>query len=123
MARQKNKEVTLFATTIILVLMAIAVAAVGAWNIWWFNQPTSEQPRSRLDLNAATVSELATLPGIDLSTAERIVSERPYNGPDDLVQKNIISQATYDKIREQIVAKQQSPRDRSGVERGIDMNH
>src|SRR5215831_14393518 len=106
MARQETKEVTLFATTIILVLMALAVAAVGAINVWWFNQPTFEQPRSRLDLNTATVRELATLPGIDLSTAERIVSERPYTGTDDLVQKTIMTQATYDKIKDHLVAKQ-----------------
>ena len=106
MARQKKKEVTLFATTIILVLMAVAVAAVGAINVWWFAQPPFELPRSPLDINTATVSELTTLPGIDLSTAERIVSERPYHGPEDLVQKNIISQASYNKIKDQIVATQ-----------------
>lgn len=89
-----------------IVVIALAVASVTAVNIWWFAQPTFEQPRSRLDINSATVSELATLPGIDLSTAERIVSERPYNGTDDLVQKNIITQSTYDKIKHQIVAKQ-----------------
>ena len=106
MPRQKKREVTFFATTIILVLMAVAAAAVGAINIWWFAQPPFELPHSPLDINTATVNELATLPGIDLSTAERIVSERPYTGTDDLVQKNIITQATYDKIKDHLVAKQ-----------------
>ena len=35
-----------------------------------------------------------------------IVSERPYNGINDLVQKNIITQTTFDKIKEQVGATQ-----------------
>ena len=90
----------------IVVVICLAMASVAGVNIWWFTQPTFEQPRSRQDINTATVSEIAALPGIDLSTAERIVSERPYNGTADLVQKNIITQTTYDKIKDQIVAEQ-----------------
>jgi len=104
MARQAQHNVTLFATTLILVLMAVAVAAVGAINVWWFQQPTFDPPRARLDLNTATVRELATLPGIDLSTAARMVSARPYTGPEDLVQKGILTPPTYERIKDQIEA-------------------
>jgi len=89
-----------------LVVLALGVASIGAWNIWWFTQPSIEQSRARLDINTATVSQLTALPGIDLATAERIVSERPYNETDDLVEKNILSQATYDKIKDRIGSKQ-----------------
>jgi len=34
-----------------------------------------------------------------------------------------IEEVTYDTIKDQTLAKQQSPRDRSGVGRGIEMNH
>jgi hypothetical protein len=34
-----------------------------------------------------------------------------------------IEETTYDKIKDQIVAKQKSPRDCSGLGRGIEMNH
>ena len=90
----------------IVVVICLAMASVAAVNIWWFTQPSFEQPHSRLDINTASVSELTALPGIDVSTAERIITERPYNGTDDLVQKNIITQTTYDKVKDQIVAKQ-----------------
>ena len=92
---------------VVLALIILATASVTAINIWWLDQPTVEGPGSRVDINTATLSELTRLPEIDLSTAERLISERPYTEKDDLVQKHIISQTTYDEIEDQIVAKQQ----------------
>ena len=94
----------------IIILIVLVTVAVTSFEVMWIAQPPFDQSLSPLNINTATVSELTALSGIDQSTAERIVSERPYNQKDDLVEKNIIAQTTYDKIKDQIVAKQAGAR-------------
>jgi competence protein ComEA len=59
-----------------------------------------------LDINSASVDELKTIPGIGDAYAKKIVDGRPYKRKDELVQKKVVPQGTYDKIKDQIVAKQ-----------------
>ena len=59
-----------------------------------------------LDLNSASKQELMTLSGIGDALSQKIIDGRPYARKDQLVSKNIIPQATYDKIKDQVIAKQ-----------------
>ena len=70
-----------------------------------------------IDINSASEEILAALPGIGAMHAADIAANRPYRAKRDLVRRGIVSEATYQTIRDQIIARQGSF-DEVGQEQG-----
>lgn len=71
--------------------------ADGVKEGWNRNQP--------VDVNNASKEQLQSLPGMSTEGAERIIEARPYGSASELVRRRVISQQEYDKIKDQITAK------------------
>ena len=59
-----------------------------------------------VDINTATTAELKMLPGVSDSDASKIIQGRPYTDKSQLVAKKVVSEPTYEKIKDHVVARQ-----------------
>jgi len=99
-------------TRLIALLVALVfVLGAGAAPAWAQAPAKPEQKappaakKEPLDINSASADELKTIKGIGEADAKKIVESRPYKTKDELVQKKVVPKATYDRIKDQIVAK------------------
>jgi competence protein ComEA len=73
---------------------ALAQGVREGWN--------RDQP---LDVNKASREQLLNLPGMSSAGADRIIATRPYSSASELASRHVISQTEYDKIKDQVTAK------------------
>ena len=59
-----------------------------------------------VDINTATAVELKGLPGVNDADSAKIIQGRPYADKNQLVSRHVVSEATFDKIKDHVVAKQ-----------------
>ena len=57
-----------------------------------------------VNINSASVQELDGLPGVGKTTADKIISNRPYEKIEALVEKRIVGQKVFEQIKDKIVA-------------------
>ena len=71
------------------------------------SRSTATAPKAGLvDINTATATELKGLSGVSDADTAKIIQGRPYADKNQLVSRHVVSEATYDKIKDHIVAKQ-----------------
>src|SRR5689334_4928261 len=104
----RKLAVTLLALVLCLSLGAGSALAQGKDAAKKASPPaaSTKQKSELIDINSASKQELMTLPGIGDAYSQKIIDNRPYRAKNELIQKKLIPQATYDKISGQIIAKQ-----------------
>lgn len=86
--------VTTFRAGLVLVFLVVLISGFGT------------RRGELIDINHAGIGELKSLPGIRDAYAAAIVRNRPYKNKAQLLSKQVIPEAVYEKIRARIIARQ-----------------
>jgi len=104
---RKQLARVLLAAFILVLGVSVAISQPPAKSPALSNPSAGAVPADKLlDINTATKAQLDALPGIGAVYSQKIIDGRPYARKDELIKKKIIPQATYDKIKDLIIAKQ-----------------
>jgi competence protein ComEA len=66
------------------------------------SESAEELGHVRINVNTADAKALELLPGIGPVSAQKVIDGRPYSRVEDLLERNAVSSATFEKIKDQI---------------------
>jgi competence ComEA-like helix-hairpin-helix protein len=81
-------------------LYAVVLAGVCVWRFGVFGKMFPSGP---VNINTATVEQLAALPDVDKKIAADIIAKRPFTSVDELLKVKGIGEKRLAKIRERVV--------------------
>jgi DNA uptake protein ComE-like DNA-binding protein len=96
-AKQQSKE-ALAQAQVAAANAERAVNDVAAGVKRGLNSNTAPAGGAPIDLNSASQTDLASLPGISLGKAKQIINHRPYASPHDLVKSGLLTEQQFDDI-------------------------
>jgi competence protein ComEA len=70
------------------------------------SQSTSPSGSALVNINTAAIEELDQLPGVGAAIGQSIISKRPYLSIDELVQRSVVKQTVFDKIKNSITVQE-----------------
>lgn len=87
-----------------VIVLCFLIFATGALGAEGGRKPTTAvvNTETKININAAAIKELTTLPGIGPAKAKAIIDNRPYRRIDDIVSVRGIGRKTFEKIRDRI---------------------
>jgi len=105
----KNNPVTPLAR---LAFVAILLAAFSPLAGTGFSQSSRDQPHAqkatppeeKTDINSASIDQLMKVPGMTRTWAARIIRFRPYRAKNDLLDRGVVTNEIYDRIKDYIIA-------------------
>jgi competence protein ComEA len=103
---RKNLTLRLLSSVAVLAMLCSLSLGQAASNAPAKGSTAQASSGDLLDINSATKDQLDALPGIGDAYAAKIIAGRPYRAKTDLVKNKIVPQATYNKIKDKIIAKQ-----------------
>jgi len=108
-----KSRIILFAALAALALPLVALADEAATTAATtmsteHHSSSAHHSAPKVNLNSATKEQLAKLPGITEETADKIIGARPFKSTTELVSKNVVTQAEFDKLKGHVTVKSSS---------------